>query len=113
MLNKKSVVACFFLLVPFLLGRNPGGRADPGARRRIRNAAETAKRSKCFEEANAAAARVNSSAGPGQAAERKRLVPMPITSAPGEKAFDRKPGLNFFRAEGRHLPLFWTQSGHA
>jgi hypothetical protein len=75
MFSKKSVVAGT-LLVPFLCATIPAAaqtQTQTQGQAVNRNAAETAKRSKCFEEANAAAAKVNPSAGQAQVAERNAV----------------------------------------
>jgi hypothetical protein len=72
MLNTKLLFACS-LLIPLLGAAIPAqAQTQPQTQGQAvqRDAAETAKRAKCFEEANAAAARVNSSAGQAQSAER-------------------------------------------
>jgi hypothetical protein len=75
MLNKKSVVACT-LLVPFLCTAIPAAaqtQTQTQGQAVNRNTADSAKRAKCFEEANAAAAQVNPSAGQAQGAERNAI----------------------------------------
>ena len=74
--STKSLFACA-LLIPLLGAAIPAmaqtqtqtqGQAAPR-----QDQAETAKRAKCFEEANAAAAKVSSSAGQAQASERNAV----------------------------------------
>jgi hypothetical protein len=78
MLSIKSLFACT-LLIPLLGVAIPAQaqeRKQPqtqGQAAPRQDQAEAAKRTKCFEEANAAAARVTSSAGQAQASERNAV----------------------------------------
>jgi hypothetical protein len=74
MSKAKYVFACALLIpllgaaIPAMAQTQTQGQAAPR-----QDQAETAKRTKCFEEANAAAAKVNSSSGQAQGSERNAV----------------------------------------
>jgi hypothetical protein len=75
MLNTKSLFACT-LLIPLLgaaISVQAQTQTQGQAPRSTKDAAEAAKRAKCFEAAQAAAATVSASAGQAASAERNSL----------------------------------------